>query len=132
MNFQRFKSDSSCVGGRHRSATKNIYGDISSKGDKVIFGHCSICNRKKAMTFSHNTIETEELGDVFKNLRRKGFIVPKKMAKNVLSNPGWALDLTAKTATAAASRNSNQVLSTMSELITFYNIGKGINLGKLV
>ena len=54
------------------------------------------------------------------------------MAKNVLSNPGRALDLTAKIATAAASRNSKQTLSTLPELITFYNTGKGLYLGKFV
>ena len=54
------------------------------------------------------------------------------MAKNVLSNPGRALDLTAKIATAAASRNSKQGLSILPELITFYNTGKGIYLGKFV
>ena len=27
MTFHNFKTDSYCVGGRHRSATKNIYGD---------------------------------------------------------------------------------------------------------
>ena len=54
------------------------------------------------------------------------------MAKNVLSNPGQALDLTAKIATAAASRNSKQALSTLPELITFYNTGKGLYLGKFV
>ena len=47
------------------------------------------------------------------------------MVKNVLSNPGRALDLAAKIATAAASRNSKQALSTFPELITFYNTGKG-------
>ena len=44
MSFQKFKSDSYCVGARHRSATKNIYGDITSKGSKVLIGYCSICN----------------------------------------------------------------------------------------
>ena len=43
------------------------------------------------------------------------------MAKNVSINPGGALDSTAKIATAAASRNSKQALSTLPELITFYN-----------
>ena len=54
------------------------------------------------------------------------------MAKNVLSNTGRAFDLTAKIATAAASRNSKQDLSTLPELITFYNTGKGLYLGKFV
>ena len=59
MSFQKFKSGSNCVGGRHRSATKNLYGDITSKALKVINGYCSICNRKKSMTVSDNTILAE-------------------------------------------------------------------------
>ena len=54
------------------------------------------------------------------------------MAKNLLSNPGRALDLIAKIATAAASRNSKQALSTVPEFITLYNTGKGLYLGTLV
>ena len=54
------------------------------------------------------------------------------MAKNVLSNPTRALDLTAKISTGAASRNSKQSLSTLPELITFYNTGKCLYLGKFV
>ena len=132
MTFNKFKTDSYCVGGRHRSATKNIYGDITSKGSKVLIGYCSVCNRKKSMTVSDDTIKAESLGDFFKNLGKKGLNVSKKMAKNVLSNPRRALDLTAKIATAAASRNSKQAPSTLPELITFYNTGKGLFLGKFV
>ena len=50
------------------------------------------------------------------------------MAKNVLSNPGRALDLTAKIATTAVSKNTKQVLSTLPEWIIFYNTGKGLYL----
>ena len=132
MSFQKFKSDSYCVGGRHRSATVKIYGDITNKVSKVLIGFCSKCQRKKSMTVSDNTIEAEDLSDFFKNLGRKGLKVSKKMAKNVLSNPGRAIDLTAKISTAAASRNSKQALSTLPELITFYNTGKGLYLGKFV
>ena len=46
MSFQNFKTDSYRVGGRHRSAILNIYGDKTSKGSKVLFGYCSICNTK--------------------------------------------------------------------------------------
>ena len=80
------------------------------------------------MIVSDNVIQAECLGDFFKNLGKKGLNVSKKMAKNVLSNPGQALDLTAKIATAAASRNSKQALSALPELITFYNTGKGLFL----
>ena len=54
------------------------------------------------------------------------------MAKNLLSNPGRALDIRAKIATAAASRNSKQAVSTLPELITFYNTEKGLYLGSFV
>ena len=84
------------------------------------------------MIVSDNVIQAEGLGHFFKNLGKKGLNVSKKMAKNVLSNPGRALDLTAKIATAAAFRNSKQAVSTLPELITFYNTGKGLYLGKFV
>ena len=132
MSFKKFENDSYCVGGRHRSATTKIYGNITSKGSKVVIGYCSICNRKKSMTVSDNKIKAEGRGEFFKNLGKKGLNVSKKMAKNVLCNPGRALDLTTKIATAAASRNSKQALSTLPELITFYNTGKGLYLGKFV
>ena len=48
MKNQKFKSDSYCFGGSHRSATKNIYGAITSKGSKVLIGYRSYFNRKKA------------------------------------------------------------------------------------
>ena len=137
MSFQKFKSDSYCVGGRHKSGTKNIVGDItinkkSGKEVKILVGRCVICDRKKTMIVSDNVIQAEGLGDFFKNLGKKGPNISKKMAKNVLSNPGRALELTAKIATAAASRNSKQALSTLPELITFYNTGKGLYLDKFV
>ena len=132
MSFNKFENDSHCVGGRHRSSTVKIYGDITSKCSKVLIGYCSICNRKKSMTVSDSAIKAQGFGDFFKNLGKKRLNVSKKMARNVLSNPGRALDLTAKIATAAASRNSKQPLSTLPELIAFYNTGKGLYLGKFV
>ena len=137
MSSKKFETDSYCVGGRHRSGTKDITGEITvnkktGKDTKLLVGKCMICNRKKSMIVSDNVIQAEGLGDFFKNLGKKGLNASKKMAKNVLSNPGRALDLTAKIATAAASRNSKQALSTLPELITFYNTGKGLYLGKFV
>ena len=81
------------------------------------------------MIVSDNTIRAEGLGDFLKNLGKKGLNLSKKLAKNVLSNPTRALDLTAKIATAAASRNFKQALSTLRQLITFYKTGKGLYLG---
>ena len=137
MSSQKFKTNSYCVGGRHHNSTSNISGDITinkktGKEVKLLVGKCVICNRKKIMIVSDNVIQAEGLGDFFKNLGKSSVKEGKKLAKNVLSNPGRALDLTAKIATAAASKNSKQALSTLPELITFYNTGKGLYLGKFV
>ena len=68
MTFKKFETNRYCVGGRLISATKNIYGSITSKGNKVLIGYCSICNRKKSKTVSDNTIKAEGLGSFFKKL----------------------------------------------------------------
>ena len=54
------------------------------------------------------------------------------MAKNVLSNPGRVLDLTAKMAAAAVSKKYKQAFSTLPELITFYKTRKCLYFGKSV
>ena len=131
MSFQKFKTDSYCVGGRHRSATIKTYGDITSKGSKIVIG-CSVCNRKKSITVSDNTIKAEGLGSFFKNLGKISAKASKKLAKNVISNPGRALDITAKIATAAATKSLKAALSTLPEVINFYHTGKGLYLGKFV
>ena len=78
------------------------------------------------MTVSNKTTQAGGLGDFLKNLGKKRIIVSKKMAENVLINPGRALDLTSKIATAAVYKKSKQALSTIPELITSYNTGNGL------
>ena len=107
---------------------KNIYGSLKIADFNWL---CSICNRIKSMTVSDNTIKAEGLGDFFKNLAKK-INVSKKMAKNVLNNPTRALHVTANFATAAASKNPKNIMKSLPELITFYNTGKGLYLGKFV
>ena len=132
MSFQKFKTDSYCVGGRHRSATVRIYGDITSKGSKVLIGYLSICNRKKSMTVSDSTIKAEGLSSFFKNLGNISAKAGKKLATNVLKNPARALEVGANVATAAASRNLKAALSTLPEVIKFYHEGRGLYLGKFI
>ena len=136
MNSQKFKTNSYCVGGKHYSGTKTITGEITvkkaGKQIKLLVGKCVICDRKKPMIVSDNTIKAERLGDFLKNLGKISAKAGKKLAKNVLSNPGRALDLTAKKATAAATKNPKAGLSTLPEVINFYHTGKGLYLGKFV
>ena len=78
MTFNTFETNSYCVGGSHISATKNIYGSITSEGNKVLFGYCSICNRKKSLTVGDNTIKAESVSDFFNNLGKKRIKCIKK------------------------------------------------------
>ena len=130
---QKFQSDSYCVGGRHKSGTTNIVGEIrnnkkTGKEIKLLVGKCVICNRKKSMVVSDNVIQAEGLGDFFKNLGKKGLNVSKKMAKNVLKNPGRALEIGANVGTAFASRNPKAALTSLPEVINFYHTGRGLYL----
>ena len=137
MSFNKYKSNSYCVGGRYKSGAKNIVGEITflkKTGKEINFlvEKCVVCDNRKSMIVSDNVIQAEGVGDFFENLGKKGLNVSKKTAKNVLNNPRRALDLTAKIATAAVSRNSKQAPSKLLELRTFYNTGKGIYLCKFV
>ena len=52
MSSQKIKTESYCVGSRHKSATKNIVGDIAinkktGKEVKLLVGKCVFYDRKK-------------------------------------------------------------------------------------
>ena len=133
MSFQNFKSDSYCVGGRHRSATKNIVGDIttnkkSGKEVKLLVGKCMICDRKKTMIVSDNVIQAEGLGDFFKKLGKVSGKAAKKLATNALKNPARFLEIGANVAAATASRNPKAAFSALPEVINFYHTGRGLYL----
>ncbi len=124
MSFNKFKTNSYCVGGRHYSGTNNIYGDINDKGVKFLRGKCSVCQRNKSMTVSDNTIQAEGLGKVSKAIGKAAVGFGKKVA----NNPGRALEVGANLATAIASRKPSAVLSQTPDLIKFATTGKGITI----
>ena len=89
MTFNKFKTDSFCVGGKHRSGTKKItvektVSKKTGKEIKLLVGKCVICYRKKSMILSDNTIQAEGLGDFFKNLGKVSSKTDKKKAKNAI------------------------------------------------
>ena len=133
MNSQNFKSDSYCVGGKHRSGTKNITGEISfnkktGKEIKLLVGKCVICDRKKSMIVSDNTIQAEGLGDFFKKLGKVSGKAAKKLATNALKNRARFLEIGANVAAATASRNRKAALSALPEVINFYHNVRGLYL----
>ena len=86
------------------------------------------------MTVSDSTIQAEGLVSLFKNLGSISAKVVEKLARNVLKNPGRALEIGGIVATAAAGRNLKAALSTLPEVINFYHKGRGLfwaNLYKL-
>ena len=80
MTLQKFICDSYCVGGRHRSATVKIYGDITSKVSKIVIGYSLVCIRKKSTTVSDDTIKAEGLGSIFKNFGKISAKAGKKIS----------------------------------------------------
>ena len=110
MNFQKLKTNIYCTGQKHYFGTKNIVGEKrfnkkTGREIKLLVGQCSLCFGKKSMIVSDNMIKDKSLCDFFKNLGESSVKVGKKIAKNVLKNPGRALDIAANIVTAAASRS---------------------------
>ena len=137
MNSQIFKTNSYCVGHKGYSGTKEIAGEKTfnkKTGEEIKFlvGKCVICDRRKSMIVSDNTIEAENLSSFLKILGKVSARTGRRLATNVLKNPEQALDIGAKVATAAASRNPKAALSSFPEVMNFYHTGKGHYLGKFV
>ena len=137
MSFPKFKNDSYCVGGRHRSGTKNIVGEITSNkktGEeiKLLVGKCVVCNKRKSMIVFDNTIQAEGLGDFFKKLGKVSGRAAKSLATNALKNPSRLLEIGANVAAATASRNPKAAFSAIPEVFKFCHTGEGLYLGKLV
>ena len=84
------------------------------------------------MTVSDNTIQAEGLGNFFKKLGKISAIAGKKLATNVLKNPGRSLEITSTVATATVTKSPKAALSSLPELTQFYHMGKGLYFGKLV
>ena len=87
---------------------------------------------KKSMIVSDNTIKAEGLSSFFKNLGKISAKGGKNLATNVLKNPGRVLEITSNFAAAAATKSPKAAVSTLPEVINFYQTGKGLYLGKFV
>ena len=137
MSFQKFKTNSYCVGQKHYSGTKNVIGEITlnkktGREIKLLVGQCSTSNRKKSMILSDNTIQADGLDSFSKNLGKVSSKAAEKLATNALKNPSRFLEIGANVATAAVSKNPKAALSALPEVINFYHTGKGLYLGKFV
>ena len=121
MSFDKFKSVSYCVGGKHYSATANIRGDITVNKKtgmpvKLLGGTCSTCKRNKSPIVSDQTINGEGLGDFFKHLGKATAKAAKNIGKKILNIPARALEIAANIGTAAASKNPKPIAATASDV----------------
>ena len=119
MSFQKSKTNSFGVGGRHRSAITNFYGNITNKGSKVKIDRWARCIFEKSIFVSDSTKQAEGLGEFFTILGKKGLNGSKKLAKNALKTPGRPLNFTAIIGSSLASGNTKAVLSTLPDVINF-------------
>ena len=83
------------------------------------------------MTLSDNTIRAEGFADFFQNLGKNSVEVGKELAKNVLKDPGRALELGANVGSAFASRSPKTTLSSIPQFINFFHTGKSSYFGKI-
>ena len=82
------------------------------------------------MTASDNTIKSEKIGSFFKNLGNLSAKAGKKLATNALKNPARFFEIVAYI--ARASRKPKAALSTLPEVINFYQTGKGLYLTRFI
>ena len=120
-SFNKFETNSYCVGGRHYSGTNNI---ISAKGTKMLKSNCIKCKRNKSMTVSNATIEAEGLKDFFKSVSKATVNFGKKVA----NNPVRALEIASKIGSAAASTNPKAALAATPDSIKFATTGESIRV----
>ena len=123
-SFNKFKTNSHCVGGRHYSGNNNIRGVISTKGTEILKANCINFKRNKSMTVSDATIQAEGLNDFFKSVGKATVNFGKKVA----NNPLRALEVASKIGSAAASRNPKAALAATPDLIKFATNGEGISV----
>ena len=84
---EKFKANSFCVGGRHYSGTVNIEPYITKTGQKLSVGECIKCNRFETMAVKDDTIKTEGLRHLFKNIGKASVEAGKKLASMVMNKP---------------------------------------------
>ena len=123
-SFNKFKTNSYCVGGRHYSGTINIRGVASAKGTKMSKGSCALRKRNQSMTISDATTEAQGLKDFFKSVGKATVNFGKKVA----NNPVGVLVIASKIGSAAASRIPKAALAATPDLIKFATTGEGIKI----
>ena len=132
MSYDKFKTSSYCVGGRHQSATRSFESDVSRIGENQYLTNGFIVTEKKTKIVSDNTIAAEVLGKFFQNSGGCSAKLGNKLSTNVLNNPARSLQIGAKTGSAAESKKFQAVFFSVPDVIIFYDTDKGSYIRKFV
>ena len=85
LSYQKFETNSYCVGVRHHSSTLFNEGDETKTCQEFLFGKCVQCNERQSLTVSNNTVAAEGLGNFFKTI---GKVLLEKVKSGCQSNEG--------------------------------------------
>ena len=88
-------------------------------------------NHQRLLVIIHFVIKLKDWVTSLEDLDEVSAEAGKKMATNVMINPGRTSNIAAKTGSAVVSREQNAVLSTLPEVMNFKNKMKGCILENL-
>ena len=131
LSLEKNKTEIFCHGARQYISTVSIEGEITI-ADRIWCLVKVLEAIKKSMFVLDNTVETEGQGSFFQESRKPSVKASEKIATNVKSIPGRALQIGPKLGGAAKSENVEATLSAFPDVIIYYHNGKGLYLGRNV
>ena len=129
----KFLSNSKCACGTC-GRTDRPYGHMTGSGGLYLKGYCHCCNKIKSLPYTQQQLEMEGEGikKFFKNVWNKALKpVGKHVGKNIINNPGRALQVASQVGAAASSRNPNAIMNAGMQLGQFGFSGKSVRIGEL-
>ena len=115
------------MGGQHHSSTiKN--GSITEAGQKLVVGFKV---KETSMTIAVTKISAKASGMFFEKLGKISSKICKELATSLGKNPGRALEIRAKTGSAAVLKNPKGTFFTITDVRNFYHTGKDCIFEKL-
>ena len=104
------------------------YGYMSQKGNLALKGYCATCNHGKSLPYTKTQLHVEGSGHL--NLFFKGVYnkvlkpLGKEVGKNILANPGTALQVGSQLGASLASKNLQAILSSAAQAGRFGVLGQ--------
>ena len=114
--------------------TDRPYGHMSQSGHLYLKGYCHKCGKTKSLPYTKEQLEMEGEGvrKLFKTVWNKAIKpLAKEVGKNILNNPGRALQVASQLGTAGMSRNPGAIARASANAARFGVTGNGVRLSEL-